>query len=114
MKERDVILVSLPQADGSTKTRPAILLRTFPPFGDFLVCGVSTQLRQRVPDFDEIIARQDADFILSGLRQESLVRLGFLAMLTRSQALGSIGEISSERHKDLLKKLASYLISNSI
>ena len=112
MKEGDVILVPLPQADGITKTRPAILLRTFPPFGDFLVCGISAQLRQRVPDFDEIIDRQDADFSISGLRQESLIRSGFLAVFTRNQALGSIGEISSERHKGLLKRLAGYLISN--
>lgn len=36
MKESDIILTPLPQADGTTKTRPALLLRERPPFGDCL------------------------------------------------------------------------------
>ena len=40
----DVALTPLPQADGRTKPRPAILLRQMPPFGDWLICSVSTQL----------------------------------------------------------------------
>ena len=44
MKEGDVVLVPLPQADHRVKNRPAIVLRTLPPHGDLLVCGVSTQL----------------------------------------------------------------------
>jgi mRNA interferase MazF len=112
MKEGDVILVPLSQADGRTKSRPAILLRIFPPFGDFLVCGVSTQLRQQVAGFDEIIRKYDADFALSGLRQESLIRLGFLAVFPRDQVTGSIGEVSLQRHHGLLKRLADYLISD--
>lgn len=112
MNERDVILVPLPQADGQVKTRPAILLRVFPPFGDFLVCGVSSQLRQEVAGFDEIIGKRDLDFANSGLRQDSLIRLGFLAVFPQGEIVGSIGEISRERHNRLLKKLAAYLVRN--
>jgi len=46
MKEGDVALAALPQADRETKKRPVIVLREMPFPGDFLVCGVSTQLRQ--------------------------------------------------------------------
>jgi len=42
VKEADVILTPLPQADGPPKNRPALILRGLPPFGDFLVCGIST------------------------------------------------------------------------
>ena len=45
MKERDVIIAALPQADGTVKNRPAILLREMPAFGDMLICGISTQLQ---------------------------------------------------------------------
>ena len=45
MTEGDVVLTPLPQADGRTKPRPAILLRKMPPFGDWLVCGVSPEHR---------------------------------------------------------------------
>jgi hypothetical protein len=42
MKESDVILTQMPQADSNAKHRPAVILREMPPFGDMLVCGVST------------------------------------------------------------------------
>src|SRR2546428_7550097 len=106
MKVGYVVLTPVPQADGMIKNRPAIILREMPPYKDFLVCGVSTQLHQRVRDFDEIISPADADFPTSGLKSESLIRLGFLAVLPRSRIAGSIGSISSERHKRLLKTLS--------
>jgi mRNA interferase MazF len=42
MKEGDLILVPMPQADGLVKNRPAIVLREMQPFQDVLICGVST------------------------------------------------------------------------
>jgi mRNA interferase MazF len=109
MKEGDVILTPLPQADGQIKNRPAIFLREMPPFQDILVCGVSTQLHQMAPDFDEVIARRDGDFSASGLIAESLIRLGFLAVLPRKNIVGSIGAIATERHARLLRKLSHHL-----
>jgi mRNA interferase MazF len=110
MKEGDVIVVPMPQADGMVKNRPAIVLREMPPFQDMLICGVSTQLRQAVKDFDEVISTNDADFVASGLKAESLIRLGFLVVLPRNKIVGSIGSISSERHQRLLQKLSDYLM----
>lgn len=109
MKEADVVLAPLPQADGTIKRRPAILLREMPPFRDFLLCGVSTQLHLQVKDFDEIIAPADADFASSGLKAESLIRLGFLTVLSSKDIIGLIGSISAERHRRLLEKLSNYL-----
>lgn len=110
MKEGDIILTPLPQADGKVKNRPAIYLREMPPFRDALVCGVSTQTHQLVPDFDELITSQDSDFAASGLVSDSLIRLSFLALLPRRKIIGSIGSISPERHKRLLHRLSEYLI----
>jgi len=110
MKEGDVILTPIPQADGVVKNRPAILLREMPPYRDFLVCGVSTQLHQCVKDFDEILSSSDADFDASGVKSASLIRLGFLAVLSRSDIIGSIGSISPERRKRLLRRLSDYLV----
>ena len=105
-----MVIVPLPQADGRIKDRPAIILRELPPFRDVLICGVSTQLRQVVKDFDEIISRSDADFGSSGLREESLVRLGFLVVVPRNKIVGTIGSISPQRHKRLLQRLSEYLV----
>jgi mRNA interferase MazF len=110
MKEGDVVIVPLPQSDGMVKNRPAVILREMPPFQDPLVCGLSTQLRQATRNFDELISSSDADFYASGLRGESLVRLGFLVVIPRNQIAGSIGSISSERHKRLLQRLSTYLL----
>lgn len=110
MKEGDVILTPVSQSDGVVKNRPAIILREMPPYKDLLVCGVSTQLHQQVRGFDEIISSSDADFVASGFKSESLVRLGFLAVLPRSRVMGAIGEISAERRRRLLKRLSDYLM----
>ncbi len=105
-----MVILPLPQADGSVKNRPAIILREMPPFRDVLICGVSTQLRQAVKDFDEVISQSDGDYGTSGLRQESLIRLGFLAVVPRSKIAGAIGSISEERHRRLLQRLSAYLV----
>lgn len=111
MKQGDVILTPLPQADGQIKNRPALFLRVMPHFGDALVCGISTQLHQQVPDFDELITRQDSDFAASGLVANSVIRLGFLAVIPQTKLIGSIGSISPTRHKRLLENLSSYLLA---
>ena len=110
MTEGNVLLTSLVQTDGQIKRRPTVFLRRMPGFGDFLVCGISTQLHQEVPGFDEILDDQSDDFAASGLKAPSLVRLGFLAVLPQQAFHGSIGRINRERHKRLLQKLANYLM----
>jgi mRNA interferase MazF len=109
MKEGDIVLARLPQSDGRVKYRPAVVLRRMPGFGDLLVCGISTQIRQRVPDFDELIEASHPDFKESGLKAPSVIRLGFLAVLPVNAFLGTIGSISGERHQRLLAKLAELL-----
>jgi mRNA interferase MazF len=71
MNEGDVALMPMPQADGQIKNRPVVILRKMPPYGDLLVCGVSTQLQQSVPDFDELVMSKDQDFTASGLINNS-------------------------------------------
>src|SRR6266513_6072089 len=75
-----------------------------PPFGDWLVCGVSTQLRQRVAELDEVIDVSDGDFVASGLKAASLIRLGFLAVMPTAKFLGAVGSISDQRRVRLSQK----------
>jgi len=110
MNEGDIALAPLPQADGRLKYRPVVLLRRLPPFGDFLVCGVSTQLQQRVPAFDELVTTDDAEFPATGLKAASVIRLGFLAVLPETHLAGRIGAISAERRRRLLVNLCNHLV----
>ena len=90
--------------------RPATL-RAMPPYGDLLVCGVSTQLHHEVVGFDDPIRPSDTDFAASGLKAPSLIRLGFLAVLPASTLLGAIGSIEKVRHLRLLERLSNHLRS---
>jgi len=74
-------LTNVLQADGKFKIRPALLLRYMPPFNDCLVCGISTQLHHQVKSFDEIAYPHKTEFMNSGLKQVSLIRLGFLVII---------------------------------
>lgn len=90
MKESDVILTPIPQADGRIKHRPVIILRELPRYNDFLVCGVSSRLSRYVKDFDEIISPADSDFVSSVLITASVIRLGLLAVLPHKSIAGAI------------------------
>lgn len=99
MKEGDVVLAALPQSDGKTKLRPVLLLRQLPPpYNDFLVCGISSQLHQKINDFDDLISENDDDFKKSGIIKESIIRLSFLAVTSVNIIAGTIGKISEQRH----------------
>jgi mRNA interferase MazF len=109
MNEGDIALTPLPQANGLTKSRPVLLLRKMAPFGDWLVCGVSSQLRQEVLGFDEVIEPADPDFVISGLKIASVIRLGFLAVIPEQRLLGRLGEIAHARSQRLRLRLSNFL-----
>jgi mRNA interferase MazF len=109
VKESDVLLASLPQGDGTLKDRPVLFLKSMPPFQDYLVCGISTQMQQAVPELDETIVPTDDDFRSSGLKAASLIRLGYLAVLPRSELKGRIGSVSAARRNRLLARLSDFL-----
>lgn len=113
MKAGDIALAQLQQADGQYKLRPVLLLKQLPPFGDWLVCGISAQVRQAVPDFDELVQKSDSDFPNSGLHAPSVIRLGFLATLSEKNLPGTIGSINPKRYQRLLKNLTAFLEKDS-
>lgn len=108
MEEGAIILTSFPQ-DASQKPRPALILRKLPGYGDYLICAVSTQLHQHIPDFDLIINSNDPGFENTGLKSSSIVRLSVLTVLPYNRVLGVIGKIESAQHQQLLKNLGNHL-----
>ena len=91
------------------KNRPVLCLALMPPYKDFLVCGLSTQLQQAVPDFDEVLKPGEADYSSTGLKAASVIRLGYLAVLPRSEFKGRIGSVSKARLDRLRMKLSDFL-----
>jgi len=52
IKAGDIVLIEMPQADGKSKKRPALILCKIPPYNDYLICGISSQLRNKVDKLD--------------------------------------------------------------
>jgi len=103
------ILARLQQSDGQIKSRPALVLTRMPPYNDLLICGISSQIRQKVEGFDEVISVSDADFGPSGLKVTSLFRIGMVTTIPRGAALGELGSIPRERLNRLLHNLADHI-----
>lgn len=109
MNPSDIVITVLPQADGQLKPRPVLVLKKVPPFGDLLICAVSTQLQQFHAELDELIEPRDADFRTSGLKAASVIRTGQVAAYAPSRINGRIGSISKARLSRLLTKLSDFL-----
>ncbi len=92
------------------KTRPALLLAPLPTdFDDWLVCMISSKTRPTVSGIDEPISTSDKDFAQSGLRNDSVIRLTRLAVVSDFIFLGTTGEISVERLERLKSILAEWI-----
>ncbi|HIG29158.1 MAG TPA: type II toxin-antitoxin system PemK/MazF family toxin [Verrucomicrobiales bacterium] len=109
--EGDVVVAELPQADGMAKLRPVLVLRELPGFGDFLVCGISTQVLQAEVGFDVILDQSDERFVDSGLKSTSVVRLNFLASIPISRMTRHLGKVSIDVLVTLQSNLAAHLVA---
>ncbi|WP_395457514.1 type II toxin-antitoxin system PemK/MazF family toxin (plasmid) [Azospirillum melinis] len=106
-----IALVPFPFIDlNGSKLRPVLLIRrASTQFDDWLVCMVSSQIRQAEPGLDEILTPEDSDFDDSGLKVTSVLRLGRLAVIDGALLSGRIGEIGDERLVRLRHRLATWL-----
>ena len=98
-KAGQVILFRFPQTVlDEGKLRPALLLGKLPgDYDDWLICMIASQIKQHIPDFDEIVDETDNDFTESGLKVQGIIRAGRLAVVSDDFLLGAIGHISPER-----------------
>ena len=112
MKEAgQVVVFRFPQTDlEEGKLRPALLLSKLPGnFDDWLICMISSQTRQYVEGFDEVVKEEDHDFGESGLKVTSVIRVGRLAVVSGEVLIGAIGQVSIERLIRIKKRLADWL-----
>lgn len=105
----NLVLAQLQQSDGRIKKRPVLVLTTMPPYNDLLVCGISSKLQQEVKGFDEVVSIGDSDFLTSGLKVSSVVRLGMVTTIPKSVVLGQLGIFASDRLFRLRNNLANHI-----
>ncbi len=109
--EGQVVLLRFPQTDqAAAKLRPALVIRKLPgPHRDWLICMVSSQLTQAVPEFDEVVGSADFDFVASGLKTPSVIRISRLAVVEEEVLLGAIGEVSADRVSRIKRRLSQWI-----
>ncbi len=107
-----VVLFRFPHANlEEGKLRPALLLGKLPgEYDDWLICMISSQMRHYIPEFDEIVREDDADFAASGLKAASVIRIGRLVVVQGEILLGAIGQIAPERLRRIKRGLAEWLV----
>jgi len=79
-------------------------------YDDWLICMISSQIYHYVSDFDEIIQEDDPDFMESGLKTASVIRIGRLAVVDGNMLLGATGKIASDRLRHIKTRLADWLV----
>lgn len=107
----EVVLLPMAQfRGGAPKMRPALFLAELPgPYQDVLICGISTNLSQLRPNWDELMLRSDPDFASSGLHRDSVIRLSYLVAAESKEILGTLGFINPKRLEQLRKRLSDHL-----
>ncbi len=112
IQEGQIVLFKFPQTDQTIgKLRPALVIRKLPSLhDDWLICMISSQLSQQVPEFDVVIKEEDADFLQSGLKTSSVIRITRLAVINKNVLLGFIGSIGAERLVSIKKKLSIWIM----
>lgn len=111
IKPGNIVLINMVQSDGNFKLRPALILKELPKYNDLLVCGISSQLNQFLNNYDEILSEESPDFIQTGLKKSSVIRLFFIAVVANDNIAGSIGKISTSLHRELLNRLSNFISS---
>jgi hypothetical protein len=99
MKQGSVVKVAFEQADRKIKYRPAALLKKTEPYGDWIVCAITSKTHPQIKEVDIFINDQHPDFTTWGLNYSGLIRVAFLTAIPESIIEGAIGNL-----KDYLKK----------
>lgn len=113
--EGDIVLFRYPNTDGSQgKRRPAVLIKCVGNrFGDWLVCMVSTQIQHCVEGSDIVITSAERDFVATGLRADSLLRISRLAVVSEAIFELKLGGLPPHLLREVRQRLGYWLSSET-
>lgn len=106
-----IALVPFPHTDMSAADlRPVVLLRKASPrYDDWLVCMVSSKLEQAESGLDELLLPDQSDFVQTGLKVPSVLRLSRLAVIDGRLLAGSIGSLHRARLQTIRRRLGHWI-----
>jgi mRNA interferase MazF len=108
MKQGSIVKVAFPQADGKIKPRPAIILKEVAPYGDWLICAISSKSHLEIKKLDIVIDFQHPDFKTWGLNYPGIIRVAYLSTIPENIIEGTIGKVSEQTVKTILNNLLDY------
>ncbi len=110
MEAGSVVRAALPQADGVRKPRPAILIKSFAPFGDWLVIGISSHVELAVAELDVVIDAGHPSFGSTGLHYAGVARLGFAHIIPKKHIEGIIGRVDGATLQLIKKRFTDHIL----
>ena len=105
-KQGAIVLIPFPFTDlTAVKVRPAIVLSKKVLDNDIIVCFISSKKPRRLAPADIFIKKTERDFEKTGLKVDSVVRVGKIATLDKKIVLGELGEVNTTTRKNINNKL---------
>ena len=99
-----IVLIPFPFTDlTAAKLRPALVLMEGE--RDCVVAFISSRIPTKLSPTDVLIAEDHMDFLRTGLKIASVIRLDKIATISKDLLLGEIGEIGDALRKEVNKKL---------
>lgn len=100
-----VVLVPFPYTDfTATKLRPALVLLDTGP--DVVVAFISSQIPENISPAGITLTRSTPDFLKTGLKTDSVIRLDKITTIIKTMVAGVIGELPEPARKEVNKKMA--------
>ncbi|HLA94334.1 MAG TPA: type II toxin-antitoxin system PemK/MazF family toxin [Pyrinomonadaceae bacterium] len=105
--KNSIVLVPFPYDDlSASKVRPAICLTDeIKPYGHVVLAFITSNISQMPSSSDLVLNESDFDFVDTGLKVSSTIRLHRLLTISSSTIQRKLGELSETRQGVLKEKL---------
>ncbi|MBU1091505.1 type II toxin-antitoxin system PemK/MazF family toxin [Patescibacteria group bacterium] len=105
-KKGKIVLIPFPFTDLSgSKVRPAVVVSDFLQGDDAVVSFISSLKVKGLQKTDLAIKKNDKGFSQTGLKTDSVVKVGKIATLDKKTILGEIGGLSPDVQKEIDNKI---------
>ncbi len=106
LSKSDIVLVQFPFSDLSqTKLRPALILAVSSSIDEITLCFISSQKVQRLSPDEFAIFKSDDEFLQTGLKTNSKVRVTRIITLERKLIIRKIGKLGEKQIDNLNQTL---------
>ncbi len=105
-KKGTIVLIPFPFTDlSASKVRPAVIISTTLTGEDVVVAFISSKKAKRLQKTDVAVKNCGKTFTNTGLKTDSIIKVGKIATLDKKIILGKLGSIDCVIEKELNKKI---------